>query len=130
VMQEVAAIGERFGFIVANVFHAGDGNLHPNILFDERKPGETQRVLEAGEEIMKACVAAGGSITGEHGVGLEKRSFMSWIFSETDIEAMSKLKIAFGAGERFNPCKAFPTSKGCGEIQSKVIQSFGPDAYV
>ncbi|HXH23588.1 MAG TPA: FAD-linked oxidase C-terminal domain-containing protein [Dehalococcoidia bacterium] len=130
VMAKVAGVGERHGFIIANVFHAGDGNLHPNILFDERRPGETHRVLEAGEEIMRICVDAGGSITGEHGVGLEKRDYMSWIFSETDVEAMQRLKSAFGAGESFNPCKAFPTSKGCGELQAKVIQSFGPDAYI
>ncbi len=130
VMKRVAAVGERFGFTIANVFHAGDGNLHPNILFDERRPGETQRVLEAGEEIMRACVDAGGSITGEHGVGLEKRSFMSWIFSEQDVATMERLKAAFRAGELFNPCKAFPTSKGCGELQAKAIQRLGPDAYI
>jgi glycolate oxidase len=79
---------------------------------------------------MRACVDAGGSITGEHGVGLEKRDFMSWIFSEADLAAMSRLKAAFGAGESFNPCKAFPTSKGCGEVHSKIVQSFGPDGYV
>jgi glycolate oxidase len=130
VMSRVAEVGTRHGFTIANVFHAGDGNLHPNILFDERREGETARVLDAGEEIMRICVEAGGSITGEHGVGLEKRDYMSWIFSEADIAEMSKLKAAFGAGESFNPCKAFPTSKGCGEVRSKAIQSFGPDAYV
>jgi glycolate oxidase len=130
VMRQVAEVGRRHAFTIANVFHAGDGNLHPNILFDERKPGETARVLDAGEEIMRICVDAGGSITGEHGVGLEKRSFMSWIFSDADIETMARLKTAFGAGESFNPGKAFPTSKGCGEVQSKVIRAFGPDAYV
>jgi glycolate oxidase len=130
VMQAVEEIGGRYGFPIANVFHAGDGNLHPNILFDERRPGETSRVLDAGEEIMRVCVEAGGSITGEHGVGLEKRDFMPWIFSEADMAAMQRLKTAFGAGERFNPCKAFPTSKGCGEVHSKVAQTFGADAYV
>jgi len=130
VMRGVAAVGERFGFPIANVFHAGDGNLHPCILFDERRPGETARVLDAGEAIMRLCVEAGGSITGEHGVGLEKRDFLPWIFSEADLAAMAKLKAAFGAGERFNPCKAFPTIKGCGEVRSKLIQALGPDAYV
>ena len=130
VMRGVAAVGERTGFTIANVFHAGDGNLHPNILFDERRPGETARVLDAGEAIMRLCVDAGGSITGEHGVGLEKRDYLPWIFSEADLATMGKLKAAFGAGERFNPCKAFPTTKGCGDVRSKLIQSFGPDAYV
>jgi glycolate oxidase len=130
VMRGVAAVGERFGFPIANVFHAGDGNLHPNILFDERRPGETERVLAAGEVIMRICVDAGGSITGEHGVGLEKRDYLPWIFSDADIAAMQRLKAAFGAGERFNPCKAFPTTKGCGEAHSQAIQSFGADAYI
>ncbi len=123
----------RYGFPVANVFHAGDGNLHPNILFDERVPGATGRVLELGEEIMRLCVDAGGSITGEHGVGYEKRDYMSWIFSEDDMEVMGRLKAAFGAGEVFNPGKIFPTSKGCGEVTSRMraaIAKIGPDAYV
>jgi glycolate oxidase len=130
VMNEVMKVGERYGLPIANVFHAGDGNLHPNILFDERVSGATTRVLAAGEEIMRICVDAGGSITGEHGVGLEKRDFLPWIFSDTDMRAMQGLKDVFGAGERFNPCKAFPTTKGCGEVHSAAIQAFGPDAYV
>jgi glycolate oxidase len=124
---------ERYGFPVANVFHAGDGNLHPNVLFDERVPGASERVLELGEEIMRLCVDAGGTITGEHGVGYEKRNYMSWIFSEDDMEAMSRLKLAFGATERFNPGKIFPTSKGCGEVSSRMkaaLAKVGPDAYV
>jgi glycolate oxidase len=130
VMQGVMQAGERFGFPIANVFHAGDGNLHPCILFDERRPGETERVLDCGEVIMHLCVEAGGSVTGEHGIGLEKRDFMPWIFTPSDLAAMSKLKSAFGAGESFNPCKAFPTSKGCGEVHSKVAQAVGADMYV
>ncbi len=130
VMARVAEISERHGLPVANVFHAGDGNLHPNILFDDRIPGASKRVLDCGEEIMRACVEAGGTITGEHGVGLEKRDFMPWIFTEADMEAMHRLKTVFGADQRFNPCKAFPTSKGCGEIHSGPLQAFGPDAFV
>jgi glycolate oxidase len=130
VMSEVMRIGEAYGFPIANVFHAGDGNLHPCILFDERRPGETSRVLDAGEAIMRVCVDAGGSVTGEHGIGLEKRDFMPWIFTDADLATMGKLKTAFGAHDYFNPCKAFPTSKGCGEVHSKVVQAFGADAYV
>jgi glycolate oxidase len=130
VMAQVSAVSESSGFMIANVFHAGDGNLHPCILFDERKPGETARVLDAGEQIMRLCVDAGGSITGEHGVGLEKRDFMPWIFSEADLATMARLKLAFGAHEHFNPCKAFPTSKGCGEVHSHATKAFGPDAYI
>jgi glycolate oxidase len=124
---------ERHGFRVANVFHAGDGNLHPNVMFDEREPGATARVLELGEEIMRLCVDAGGSITGEHGVGYEKRNYMSWIFSDDDLEMMSRLKLAFGAAGGFNPGKLFPSTKGCGEVSSRMraaIAKLGPGAYV
>ena len=133
VLDGVYEACERFGFPVANVFHAGDGNLHPNVMFDERVPGATQRVLELGEEIMRLCVDAGGSITGEHGVGYEKRNYMSWIFSEDDLEVMGWLKTAFGAADGFNPGKVFPTSKGCGEVSSRMkaaIAKVGPEAYV
>jgi glycolate oxidase len=116
------------------VFHAGDGNLHPNVLFDERNEGETARVLELGAQIMRLCVDAGGSITGEHGVGYEKRSFMEWIFSAEDMAAMARLKAAFGSNELYNPCKLFPTGKGCGEVTQaqveRVMAQVGPDAYV
>ena len=133
VLRGVYDICERYEFLVANVFHAGDGNLHPNLLFDERVEGSTARVLECGEEIMRLCVDAGGSITGEHGVGFEKRNYMSWIFSEDDLLVMSRLKAAFGGGEGFNPRKVFPTSKGCGEVSSVMsaaIARVGPDAYI
>ena len=134
VLSQIYKTCEGHGFPVANVFHAGDGNLHPNILFDERRPGETARVLEVGAEIMRLCVDVGGTITGEHGVGLEKRSFMKWIFSDADMAAMAKVKAAFGATELYNPCKLFPTGKGCGEVtQAKiehVMAQVGPDAYI
>ncbi|MHB8377178.1 MAG: FAD-linked oxidase C-terminal domain-containing protein, partial [Dehalococcoidia bacterium] len=134
VLRQVYAIAERYGFAVANVFHAGDGNLHPNLLFDEREPGVTAKVLEAGAEIMRLCVDAGGTITGEHGVGLEKRDFIAWLFSEDDLRAMSRLKAAFHAGEDYNPCKAFPTHKGCGEVTQAQVQrtaaAIGADIYV
>ena len=134
VLRQTYAIAERYGLDVANVFHAGDGNLHPNLLFDEREPGTTERVLDAGAEIMRACVDAGGSITGEHGVGLEKRDFIGWIFNAADLAAMAKLKPAFKAGERYNPCKAFPTHKGCGEVHQAQVQrtaaAIGDELYV
>jgi glycolate oxidase len=134
VLREVYGISERYGLAVANVFHAGDGNLHPNLLFDEREEGVTARVLEAGAEIMRLCVAAGGSITGEHGVGLEKRDFIAWVYDAGDLAAMGKLKAAFGAEERYNPCKAFPTHRGCGEVDQAHVQrlaaALGPDVYV
>jgi glycolate oxidase len=90
--------------------------------------------LEVGAEIMRLCVDAGGSITGEHGVGQEKRSFMEWIFSPADIDAMAKVKAAFGSTDLYNPCKLFPTGKGCGEVSQanieRVMAQAGPDAYV
>lgn len=130
VMESVLEVGRRYDLMIGNVFHAGDGNLHPNLLFDERIEGESGRVLDAGEEIMRICVDAGGSISGEHGVGLEKRDYMSWIFSAADLEAMLRLKTVFGAGENFNPCKAFPTSKGCGEVHSRLARSLGEDVAI
>ena len=130
VLSEVYAICERYGFTVGNVFHAGDGNLHPNVLFDEREPGAVEKVLDAGGEIMRLCVEAGGSISGEHGVGVEKRDYMPWIFSEHDLAAMARLKAAFGAGERFNPCKAFPTHTGCGEVHPGASHRLGPGDFV
>lgn len=136
VLRGVYDVCGRAGFPVANVFHAGDGNLHPNVLFDARDPDATRRVLEVGAEIMRLCVDAGGSITGEHGVGLEKRDFMSWIFSEDDLDAMARVKRAFVTGDaaEFNPCKAFPTTKGCGELTSQHIERmrdlFGGDLYI
>ena len=134
VLDQVYEITARYEVQVANVFHAGDGNLHPCLLFDDRIPGMNKRVLDAGGEIMRACVDAGGAITGEHGVGLEKRSYLPWIFTDDDIDAFAKLKAAFSSGDNFNPCKIFPTGHGCGEASSahaqKVIEQFGPDAYV
>ena len=134
VLRDSNAIAEGYGLAVANVFHAGDGNLHPNLLFDERVPGTKEKVLAAGAEIMQLCVNAGGSITGEHGVGLEKRDFMAWLFDDADMAAMAKLKRAFGADEYFNPCKAFPSHRGCGEVGHANLQQaasrLGGELYV
>lgn len=134
VLRGAYALGEQYGFPIANVFHAGDGNLHPNVLFDQRKAGETERVLAVGAEIMRLCVDAGGTITGEHGVGLEKRSFMHWIFTEQDMAAMGRVKEAFGSNDLYNPCKVLPTGKGCGEVSQAhiehVMKQAGADAYI
>jgi glycolate oxidase len=132
VMEVVSAVSERYGIPIANVFHAGDGNLHPLVLFDERVPGATARVLEAGGEIMKACVDAGGALSGEHGIGAEKRQFMPWLYNEVDVENMERLRGVFGNTGQFNPCKLLPTGTGCGETahQAAAIAAAGPDAYV
>jgi glycolate oxidase len=132
VMTTVTEISQRFDLPVANVFHAGDGNLHPLLLFDERVPGTREKVLAAGEEMMRACVDAGGALSGEHGIGFEKRSFMPWLYNDLDIENMSRLRGAFGNQGDFNPCKLLPTGTGCGELahQESAIRAAGPEAYV
>jgi glycolate oxidase len=133
VLRSVYQVGEKYGFPIANVFHAGDGNLHPNIAFDESQPGQAEKVLKAGAEIMRLCVDAGGTITGEHGVGMEKRDFMRWIFSNDDLEAMKRIQVAFASEQRFNPGKIFPAAESSSEITSRrrpVSQSLGPDASI
>ncbi len=117
IMQQIGEIGQRFGLRIANVFHAGDGNLHPNILFDMRTPGELDRVVEAGAAIVRACIDAGGSITGEHGVGLEKRAYIGWLFTDADLGAMQRVRQAFDPDGRFNPAKLFPTPVSCAEMR-------------
>jgi glycolate oxidase len=116
-MRRVAAISKQFDLRIANVFHAGDGNLHPNILFDMRHPGELDRVIEAGAATLRACIELGGSITGEHGVGLEKKAYIGLLFSETDLEAMTRVRQVFDPDGRFNPAKLFPTPASCGEVR-------------
>jgi glycolate oxidase subunit GlcD len=100
---------------IANVFHAGDGNLHPNICYDRRDADETKRVLEAGDEIMKLCIESGGSLTGEHGVGLEKQAAMEWLFSPSDLVAMCRARDAWDPQRRMNPGKLIPV-RACAEI--------------
>jgi glycolate oxidase len=116
-MRRVAEISKQYSLRIANVFHAGDGNLHPNILFDMRIPGELDRVIEAGAATLRACIDLGGSITGEHGVGLEKKAYIGLLFNETDLEAMSRVRRAFDPDGRFNPAKLFPTPMSCGEMR-------------
>ena len=116
-MKRIAAISKQFNLRIANVFHAGDGNLHPNILFDMRTPGELDRVIEAGAATLRACIELGGSITGEHGVGLEKKAYIGLLFKEADLEAMTRVRKAFDPDGRFNPAKLFPTPASCGEVR-------------
>jgi glycolate oxidase len=115
VLRKVNEIAAAHGLRVGNVFHAGDGNLHPNILYDPRVPGEEARVVEAGGEILKVCAAVGGSISGEHGIGLEKMDYMPLIFSEADLGFMRELREAFNPRGLCNPGKIFPSRKACGE---------------
>jgi glycolate oxidase subunit GlcD len=108
VLERIAEIAQRHRLTVANVFHAGDGNLHPNILFDRRDPDELRRVHEASTEIMQACVDAGGTITGEHGVGIDKRAYMPLVHSPDDLSAMAGVKAAFDPSGLLNPGKVIP----------------------
>ena len=117
VLAQVEEIGQRYGLVVANVLHAGDGNLHPNIVYDAREPGIQALVRQAGGEILRACIDAGGSITGEHGIGFDKQDYLDWMFSPVEIDVMKQLKAAFDPDGVLNPGKMFPGAKGCGEIQ-------------
>lgn len=108
IMKRIEELSRQYGLRVANVFHAGDGNLHPLILFDARQPGELRKAEALGAEILRACVEAGGSLTGEHGVGLEKRDYMPLMFQDEDLAAMQRVKRAFDPRGLLNPGKIFP----------------------
>ncbi len=131
VMRQVQTVGNELGLTIGNVFHAGDGNLHPCILFDERSHGEVQKVIQAGEQILEICVEHGGALSGEHGIGIEKQAYMPLVFTEDDMSAMKGLREAFlnpehaddeagvagrtPVSERFNPGKIFPGGASHGE---------------
>jgi glycolate oxidase len=123
VLAAVSRIGSQYGLRIANVFHAGDGNLHPLIAFDDRKPGEYDRTVAAAADILRACVQAGGSISGEHGIGIEKRDCMTLQYKSADLALMAKVKSAFNRDGRCNPRKMFPTARRCGE--SARVQASG-----
>ncbi|HUB77723.1 MAG TPA: FAD-linked oxidase C-terminal domain-containing protein [Bryobacteraceae bacterium] len=116
-------VARKHGLTISNIFHAGDGNMHPIILFDPRKPGDLERARSAGEEILAYCVENGGSITGEHGVGVEKKELMAKQFSPETLEMMARLKGLFDPDGRFNPGKVLPTGRGCLEIRQEPIRS-------
>ena len=137
VLRRVGDVSQKYGLPIANVFHAGDGNLHPCILFDERNPGEIERVMEAGGEILRVCVEAGGTLTGEHGVGLEKKAYMPLIFTQQDMDAMIRVRNAFSPSTLFNPGKIFPVGPeydpegwDAQAMQRKAVSSAGPGAYI
>jgi glycolate oxidase len=123
VLAAIAEMSQRHGLRVANVFHAGDGNLHPLILYDANVPGEIDRAEAFGAEILKLCVDVGGVLTGEHGVGLEKRDLMTYQFAAADLEIQHRLKHAFDPDVRFNPGKVFPTLRRCAELGREHVHS-------
>jgi glycolate oxidase len=116
VLDRIEELAEQYGLPVGNVFHAGDGNLHPLVCYDAKKEGDAERAEELAGEIIVACVEAGGSITGEHGVGVDKKRYMPKMFSEADLEAFQKLRCAFDPTGRTNPGKVMPTPRLCGEV--------------
>jgi len=118
VLEEVYAIAERHELIVMNVFHAGDGNLHPLLVFDAREPGVVERVHAAGDDILRASLAAGGVLSGEHGIGVEKQKFMDLFFTDEDLAHQNRLRQAFDPGCRTNPGKVIPSGHSCADIQA------------
>jgi glycolate oxidase len=131
VMARIKEISAESGLPIANVLHAGDGNLHPCVLFDERKPGDTERTLEIGGRILRLCVDVGGVLTGEHGIGIEKQEYMPFMFSEDDMAAMARLKLAFATDDMFNPGKVFPRGASCVDIsQMKAVARAGAGAFI
>ena len=116
VLARMRELSEQYGLAVANVFHAGDGNLHPLIMYDANKPGELERTEAFGADILRLCVEVGGVLTGEHGVGVEKRDLMDTMFNETDLAQQQRLKCAFDPGGLLNPGKVFPQLHRCAEL--------------
>ncbi len=130
VLRAIAQMSERYGLRVANVFHAGDGNLHPLILYDANQPGELERAEAFGADILRLCVDVGGVLTGEHGVGIEKRDLMPYQFTAVDLEVQRRVKAVFDPAARFNPGKVFPSLHRCAEegrmhVHSEAHRSAG-----
>ena len=115
-LRFIDEVGKKYGFRIGNIFHAGDGNLHPIILYDLRDREEVERVHHVSQEILQWCVAQGGSITGEHGVGMEKQDMMPLMFAQDELEIMERLRRAINPTAVLNPGKILPTTLGCGEI--------------
>ncbi len=123
VLQEIETLSQKYGYQIANVFHAGDGNLHPLILFDNSVPGALEIVEEVGGEILKLCVRVGGSISGEHGIGADKKCYMPEMFTEADLETMQWVRQVFNPQGLANPEKIFPTPRTCGEAAKAMGES-------
>lgn len=122
VLREIEALSERSGYAIANVFHAGDGNLHPLILYNEAIPGAFAEVERVGEEILRLCVEAGGSLSGEHGIGADKNCYMPQMFNPTDLATMQRVRQAFNPKGLANPDKLFPSPRFCGDRVNQIPQ--------
>jgi len=119
-LERISEVSKRYNLEISNIFHAGDGNLHPVILFDIRKPEELKRAQQAGDDILRYCIEVGGSITGEHGVGMEKRELMGDQFSNPSLDLMARFKALFDPTCLLNPGKLLPTGHGCMEIRQRA----------
>jgi glycolate oxidase len=119
IMRFIRTVSDKYELRIPNVFHAGDGNIHPLILYDERDPDQVKRALQAGHDILDKCIELGGSVTGEHGIGAEKIDFMAKQFSKDDLDAMQQLRRVFDPDKRCNPHKMFPGAKRCAEFTQK-----------
>lgn len=120
VLTKIGEISKKYDLRIANIFHAGDGNLHPLVLYDARVPGEAERAAKAGSECLKVCADVGGSITGEHGVGIEKKEEMRFIFTDEEIEAQTNIRAVFNPDDLLNPGKLFPQPGRCAEIKQEL----------
>lgn len=120
-LRRIGEVSEKYGLTISNIFHAGDGNMHPIILFNARKPGDLEKAQKAGDEILAYCIEAGGSITGEHGVGMEKMELMGSQFSPETLDMIARIKGLFDPDCRLNPGKVLPTGRGCMEIRQPVL---------
>jgi glycolate oxidase len=116
VLEKMAEMSKGYGLGLANVFHAGDGNLHPLILYDANKPDELEKAEKFGADILRLCVAVGGVLTGEHGVGVEKRDLMPEMFNDAELRQQQRVKCAFDARGLLNPGKMFPILHRCAEL--------------
>lgn len=130
VLAQTYEIAERHGLSVMNVFHAGDGNLHPLLMFDASQPGTMERVHAAGEEIVRVSLAAGGVLSGEHGIGLEKRDLMGLLFSPDDLDAQARLREAFDPDGLANPAKVLPSGSRCGELAPSALGAVAEGLWV
>jgi glycolate oxidase len=122
VLRRIRDLEQRSGLPIGNVFHAGDGNLHPLICYDDSIAGQAEHAEAVASEILQYCIDAGGSITGEHGVGADKKAYMPKMFGEDDLDAMQRLRCAFDPAGLCNPGKVFPTPRLCGEVPGPYRQ--------
>ncbi len=124
-LAHIESVGKKYGLTIGNIFHAGDGNLHPLILFDSRDDEARRRTMAAARDILQYCVSVGGSLTGEHGVGMEKNELMPLLFTDDDLDVMARLRVVFNPKSTLNPQKMFPTTRSCRETNAAMHPAAG-----